>query len=129
MRFLYDTSVLVTLTRREELSRFRQLLTGEAATHVTSEYIMAEMERVLTSKFGFTRQKARVTTNAIAKLSDVVSPRVIDKVSRDSLDDYILAAALVGEAQFLVTLDADLLVLGDYRGVKIISPKQFKNLT
>jgi putative PIN family toxin of toxin-antitoxin system len=105
------------------------LLTAESATHVTSEYILAELERILSSKFGFTRQKARVTINAIAKLSDVVAPKTIERVSRDHLDDYVLAAAVVGEARWLVTSDSDLLILQDHRGVKIITPDQFNKLT
>jgi len=126
MRFLYDTSVLATMTRREELSRFRSLLDSPDNIHVTSEYILAELETVLRSKFGFTVQKARVTINALAKLSELVAPKAVEHVSRDPLDDYVLAAAVEGRVEYLVSADNDLLVLETHRGTRIISPDEFR---
>lgn len=46
----------------------------------------------------------------------------IPSVSRDSKDDYLLAYALVGKADYLVTGDGDLLVLKEVEGVKIVIP-------
>jgi uncharacterized protein len=126
MRFLYDTNVLATLTRREELARFRRLVDSADGIHITSDYVLAELETVLRTKFEFTRQKAKVTTNALAKLSEVVAPKAVERVSRDPLDDYILAAALEGRADYLVTADIDLLILGSYKTAQILSPDQFR---
>jgi len=114
------------MTRREELSRFRSLLDSPDNIHVTSEYILAELETVLRSKFGFTVQKARVTINALAKLSELVAPKAVEHVSRDPLDDYVLAAAVEGRVEYLVSADNDLLVLETHRGTRIISPDEFR---
>jgi predicted nucleic acid-binding protein len=46
-------------------------------------------------------------------------------VTRDIKDDYLLAYALVGRADYLVTGGEDLLVLGDVEGVKIVRPAEF----
>jgi len=127
MRFLYDTNVLARLTRREEMARFKVLVNATNNKHVTSDYILSELERVLIAKFGFTRQKAKVTSNAVAKLSEVVVPKTIKKISRDPFDDYIIAAALHGRVDCLVTADKDLLVLDPHEGIRIISPDQFAN--
>lgn len=126
MRFLYDTNVLATLTRREELARFRVLVKLSDATHITSDYILAELEKVLRVKFGFTRQKAKVTINALAKLSIVVYPKTINKVSRDPLDDYVLAAAAKGRADYLVTADRDLLIIEKYEKTVILTMDEFR---
>lgn len=45
--------------------------------------------------------------------------------SRDPDDDKVVAAALETEAEFLVTGDNDLLTLGAYRGIPIVSPAEF----
>src|ERR1035437_448605 len=127
MRFLYDTNVLARLTRREEMAQFKALVNATNNTHVTSDYILSELERVLLAKFGFTRQKAKVTSNAVAKFSEVVVPKAINKISRDPFDDYIIAAALHGRVDCLVTADKDLLVLDPHQGIRIISPDQFAN--
>jgi hypothetical protein len=44
----------------------------------------------------------------------VVQPEVVPAISRDPADDMFLAAANAGAADFLVTGDADLLVLNVY---------------
>ncbi len=49
----------------------------------------------------------------------------IPAVTRDPKDDYLLAYAVVGEADYLVTGDVDLLVLKQAGDVKIVSPRCF----
>lgn len=44
---------------------------------------------------------------------------------RDPEDDYLLAYALVGKADYLVTGDRDLLVLGSVGKTKIVTAQQF----
>ena len=45
--------------------------------------------------------------------------------SRDPDDDRVIAAALEAQADFVVTGDSDLLTLGTYRGIPIVSPAEF----
>jgi uncharacterized protein len=40
-------------------------------------------------------------------------------------DDLVLATALSGNVDYLVTLDRQLLALGEYRGVRIVSTREF----
>lgn len=55
-------------------------------------------------------------------------PRI--EVSNDPYDDYLLAIAMAGKADYLVTGDkADLLSLGQYAGAKIVSVRDFLTLT
>lgn len=50
----------------------------------------------------------------------------IPAVTRDPKDDYLLGYALVGEADYLVTGDKDLLVLqGQLPGLAIVTPAAF----
>jgi predicted nucleic acid-binding protein len=44
---------------------------------------------------------------------------------RDSDDDLVLATAVAAGAELIVTGDDDLLVLKEYEGVAIVSPRQF----
>ena len=52
------------------------------------------------------------------------TPRV---VAADPADDMLLAAAVEGEADALVTNDAEVLNVGTYRGVLILRPTDFLN--
>ena len=44
-----------------------------------------------------------------------------ERVSRDIDDDAVLACALAGRAQFIVSGDDDLLVFGAFKGIPIIT--------
>jgi len=46
-------------------------------------------------------------------------------VCRDPKDDMFLDAAIAGNAEYLVAGDRDLLTLGKYQTVKVITPRQF----
>ncbi len=54
-------------------------------------------------------------------LSDVPEIRVV----RDPNDDMILACAIASDADVLVSRDKDLLSLGSYEGVAILTPEDF----
>ena len=51
--------------------------------------------------------------------------RVVRAVPDDPDDDHLLAAALEGRAAFLVTSDQHVLSLGEYEGVRIVTPAEF----
>ncbi len=61
--------------------------------------------------------------------AEVITKLPSVKASKDSNDDKFLAAALGGLAHYLVTGDIkDLLSMREYRGIRIVSPKQFLTL-
>lgn len=57
-----------------------------------------------------------------ARLAEVVVPAPLPApVSRDPDDDLVLATALAGEASFIASGDRDLLVLGTFRDIRILT--------
>ncbi len=44
---------------------------------------------------------------------------------RDPKDDQVLEVAVCGRADWIITGDADLLVLGPFRGIRIVTPTDF----
>ena len=54
-----------------------------------------------------------------------ILPKVNPKLSRDPKDNFLLAAALVAKADYLITGDKDLLVLRKIGSTKILKPAQF----
>ena len=49
-------------------------------------------------------------------------------VVRDPNDDMVIACALAGGADYVVTRDKDLLSLGAYGGIRMVTPRQFLDL-
>lgn len=128
MRVVYDTSVLVTIVSRRDLVLLLQaeVLMGKVSL-VASPFMLDELERVLTAKFGLTKQAAKSCTRLLARVADVTQPKKIAQVSRDT-NDPIIAAALSGDVEYIVTLDHDLLVLKQYEGIQIVTPDSFREI-
>ena len=128
MRVLYDTNILVTiLSRREAVIELKKLVTECNITHVTSAHILSEVEAVLAERLGLTKRKAKAAARLLARVSQLVEPSNVQKISRDPFDDYIIAAAIAGRADFLITADKDLLVLDGRLAVRIISQADFRS--
>ena len=66
-----------------------------------------------------------VTVLNLLASADIVEINAIQSVSRDVKDDKFLATAHAAKADYLVTEDQDLLVLEEYKGVKIITAERF----
>ena len=65
---------------------------------------------------------AALLANAeVVEIDLVAMPRV----SRDPKDDKFLATAVAGGASFIVSEDDDLLVLGEYEGIRIVDAATF----
>ena len=65
----------------------------------------------------------------IRSIEEVANPisitGVIQNVCRDSDDDKILECALLANADYIITGDDDLLVLSAFRGIKIVTAKEY----
>ena len=58
--------------------------------------------------------------------TDATSPSPLaSPASRDPDDDWILATAVAANAEFLITGDKDLLILGSHASIPIVTPRQF----
>ena len=117
------------LSSRSEILRLKQLVLSKEITLVTSPFILSELDAVLTSKFNLTKQGAKSRTYLLARISEVVKPLTIEKIGRDPDDDNILAAAVTGNAAYILTLDKDLLILKKYQEIIILTPTAFRKLT
>lgn len=58
----------------------------------------------------------------------VVNSSPIPATARDPKDDKFLAAAIAAKADYVVTEDQDLLIVGEYRGVRIVGASPFRTL-
>ena len=65
----------------------------------------------------------------LAQFSFMVSGESkVDVIKDDPTDNKYLACALEGNADYIVTGDQHLLRVGEYKGTKIISPKEFLDI-
>jgi len=126
VRVLLDTNVLIAafLTR----GTCSELLEHCALHHdlVSSRPILEEFRRSLVEKLEFPPGLAIEASKLFASRMEAVRPVPLGKpVCRDPDDDVVPATALSGKCRCLVTGDRDLLSLGAFKGIPIISPSEF----
>lgn len=123
---LLDTNVLVSAILFGGLPQdlVDRALRGEFEL-VTSEALLDELENVLRDDFDQPPVLARALRDELASIADVRRPASVPRVTRDPTDDMVLAAALDGGANHIVTGDTDLLDLGAHGEVTILTPRQF----
>jgi len=90
-----------------------------------SRYILDEVLSVLSSKFGRDREALSHVALILSELTEWVRPGKRVKILRDEPDNRILECAIYGGAALLVTGDKEILRLKEYKGVKIISLKEY----
>lgn len=126
MRLVLDTNVLIAAFISRGVCH--ELLAHCVYNHepVISKALLQEFQEKLVAKFGFTQAEAREAARLLDSRFEAVVPVSFEKpVCRDPDDDIVLATAVAGNCQCLVTGDKDLLVLGRFRDLAIVTPTDF----
>lgn len=127
MKVVLDTNVLIAAFVART-GRCAQLVERCAEAHemVTSAPLLEEFRGKLVHKFRLGEDAADQRLAALESQMTVVAPAELPApVSRDPDDDAVLATAVAGDCDCIVTGDQDLLVLRSYAGIPIISPGEF----
>ena len=96
---------------------------------VLSPFILGELERVFRKPYFAKRVSAESIASYVELVRDlstvipVTGP--LPKVASHPEDDVVLATALSGKVDYLVTGDKDLQALNTYQGVTVLSPQDF----
>ena len=98
---------------------------------VTSQEILDEVERVF--QYTHIQKKYHPAAEQIEKFTKLLTTQSImvdllsipDVIPKDPEDNKILATALAGKANYLVTGDSHILLIEHYNGVEIVSPTTF----
>ena len=129
MRTVFDTNVLVAAFVTEGICSKILIRGRKKQFHlIVCPVILQEFERVLIKKFSATRNEARSALQIVSEAThSVVRPsQLVQSICRDPDDDAILACALEAGADYLVTGDLDLLELKTFKGIRIITPRDFE---
>lgn len=98
---------------------------------ITSPVLLDELRRVLeypriADRLGWSQKERRQFVASLDMLA-LVTPGTLSLpgVTRDPKDDPVVACAVEGEAEFIVSGDRDLLVLGTHQRVRMVTPRDF----
>jgi len=134
VRVVLDTNVIISglLIAGSPADLIRQAWDSRRITLVTSEWQLDELRRVSR----YPHLKKHLTTSEVGRLinrirrhAEVLESLPTVEASPDPDDNPILATAMTGKADWLVTGDKnDLLVLYKINGVRIITARQLVQL-
>jgi putative PIN family toxin of toxin-antitoxin system len=132
MRAVLDTNVIVSATLTEGGNEHRVVRAWGRGQFdlVFSPATLEELGRAIMyarlRKYRWMNDAEVITLlEALAHGSELVPGTLAIKASRDPDDDKFLIAAIEGQAEYLVTGDRDLLELGRYHEVRIVTPRAF----
>jgi putative PIN family toxin of toxin-antitoxin system len=133
LRAVLDANVFVAAAIQPEgppSLLLRRFLQGDAFELVLSPSIAAEIAAALDYPAVRRCIRGPIDTrhwlDSLLLLADMVEDgRLPARVSPDPDDDKYLHAAVTGRAAVIVSGDKDLLGLGDYHGIRIVTPRGF----
>ncbi len=126
MRLVLDTNIFIAAFVARGICH--ELLEHCERSHqmVGSEFILQEFQAKLLGKFKVPSEKASAAVALVRSQLELVKPVALDEpVCRDPDDDWVLATALAGRCECIVTGDKDLLALQTFAGIRILSPGAF----
>ncbi|MBI5214086.1 MAG: putative toxin-antitoxin system toxin component, PIN family [Nitrospirae bacterium] len=127
MRVVFDTNIFISalvIPGSQAEAAVLKILEG-TDTLIISREIINELLSVLATKFSRDIDElARVAVN-LADLSEMVYPAEKINILRDAPDNRILECALSGDADVIVTGDKEMLKLKEYKGIKIITLREY----
>ncbi|HFD40079.1 MAG TPA: putative toxin-antitoxin system toxin component, PIN family [Anaerolineae bacterium] len=101
---------------------------------LTSPALLDELRRVLgyprvATRLGWSEPERAQFLSSLETLALVTPGNLqLPGVTRDPKDDAVVACAVEGQAEFIVSGDKDLLILGRYQETRIVTPREFLSL-
>lgn len=126
MNILFDANVLIAafIAHGTSSEVFEHCLTEH--TVCVSSWILKEFREKLLDKLGFPQAKVDKVVKFVQENSQMVKQAKLNEpICRDPDDNQILAAALGGKADCIVSGDKDLLIIKEFQGIPILKPADF----
>ena len=128
LKLIIDTNLWISFIISNKQNLLDSLLYSQEARLLFSKELITEILQSITKP----KLKKYFGTNALEEMLlifdpfiDFIEVKSIVTVCRDNKDNFLLALAKDGQADFLITGDKDLLVLKRYGKTKIISISEY----
>jgi putative PIN family toxin of toxin-antitoxin system len=92
--------------------------------------ILNEIERVLRRKFKWPMNRIGEASALLKEFATIVEPvERVSAIAKDEPDNRVLECAAAAKANVIVSGDSHLRELGNFRGIRILSPRAFLDTT
>ena len=130
MKVVFDTNVLLSATLFDESESQKLLfkLIKEDVQIFSSRAIIEEYQKVLKRDFHYSEEESdKIVENLLVFLILVEPSEKINIIKYDPDDNKILECAIASQSEIIITYDKHLLDLKEFKGIKILLPKEFSN--
>jgi putative PIN family toxin of toxin-antitoxin system len=128
MKVVLDSNIFVSsfFWKGNPRKVFDRVTNGFDELYITDE-ILEEISTVMSrEKFNTDEMEIKEYIEVIESYSvKVFYKNKTEEISRDKDDNKILQCGLEGNVDFIITGDNDLLVLKEFRNIKIVNPKEY----
>jgi len=126
VKVVLDTNVVVAaFATRGLCSEVFEVCLAEHCI-VTSEHILMEVKEKLIDKIRLPENTVNEIVDYLRAQAETVVPEKLNSpVCRDKDDEKVIGTALSDHAGFIITGDEDLLLLKKYKGIRIVTPREF----
>lgn len=133
MKVVLDTNVWLSgIFWNGEASKIIEKAEKKEIEIIISEDILSEIVSVLNRESKFQKHIINLQTNiedlvrTILSFSTIINTKIkIDIIKTDPKDNIILEAAIEGKVKYIISYDNHILNMLEFRGIKIINPKEF----
>ena len=126
MRVVLDSNVFIAAVAARALCEVIVELCLERHRLISSEEILGEVEEKLRTKLKVPHRVAAEYVRFLRQNAELVMPEKLDPTTcRDPDDLVVLGLVSPGNAHAIVTGDKDLLVLGNFKVIPIMTPRAF----
>lgn len=128
IKVIIDTNLWISFLIGQELANFKTLMVNETIQIILCGQLEEEIRRVTQRpklRKYFSLQKVSELLELLAVIGSFVKIKSEVLVCRDEKDNFLLALAKDGQAEFIITGDADLLILKEFEGTKIVTYQNF----
>ena len=127
MRVVFDTNIYISalvFPGGQGERAILRIIDGKDELFI-SRAILDELLRVLSQKFSRDREELARVAVWISEIAELVEPRERLSVVKDQADNRILECGVEAKAHAVVTGDKELLALGEFRGIKMMSLREY----
>ena len=127
MRAVVDTNVFISgLFWGGRPRRVMDLAAAGRFQALTSAELLLELEDVLTEDFEVPQERVDLVLRDVLSYAEMIVPGGEPSIAVRDVDDVkVIACAIAGRADCIITGDRDLLSLGDVQGISVLTPEEF----
>jgi len=131
IRVVIDTNVMIGFLIGKRLQKIKNRLSEASIRLILTDQLINELKSV-TSRPKFKKYFNKQDVVELIELFSIIGQNYpiqdIPEICRDPKDNFLLSLCLIGNVDYLVTGDKDLLELIEYKSTKILTASEFEKI-